>query len=73
VDLDPWIKIPVGGRNHANKILQKKLSQMTNKTQQTNFGNDDAKRTKKTNKFCKHALMTIEEQCMMIGLPKANL
>jgi hypothetical protein len=28
---------------------------------------------KQTNKFCKHALMTIEEQCMMIGLPKANL
>lgn len=28
---------------------------------------------KQTNKFCKHALMTIEELCMMIGLPKANL
>jgi hypothetical protein len=27
--LDPWIKIPLGGRNHVNKILQKKLSQMT--------------------------------------------
>jgi hypothetical protein len=49
--LDPWIKIPLGGRNHANKILQKKtLTNDTNKTQQTKFRNDDANRTKNTNK-----------------------
>jgi len=55
------------------KYSKKKVSQMTQTKLNKQILEMMQTEEKQTNKFCKHALMTIEEQCMMIGLPKANL